>query len=244
VICIPSPAERKTTVCLVAYNRPIINDDPRRLPLLAVKTSTGKVAEKGVTYYLEREWKKGWSSWLGEAVKGFPSVIEHVTFTYFIDGVSRVTSHQLVRHRLASFTQESQRFTEIRILKVVNASTIEEAFANWSKVLGKGNWEDVEELCVLPIRDFWRNCAAAVLEYLTCRINGHKMEDCRYALPQAVRTSMLVTLNARELMHVIELRGDRKAQWEIRGVAQAMKELASRIIPELFEERVEREYQG
>ena len=69
------------------------------------------------------------------------------------------------------------------------------------------------------------------------------MEDCRYALPQAIRTSMLVTLNARELLHVVELRGDRKAQWEIRGVAYAMKELASRVVPELFEEGIEGEGQ-
>ncbi|UXD21354.1 thymidylate synthase [Ignicoccus pacificus DSM 13166] len=234
LICVPSPMEKKTTVCLIAYNKPLLDEDPRRLPLLAVKTSTGKVIEKGIWHYLTREWKEGWSGWLSQAPNSFPSVLEHITFTFFIDGISRVTSHQLVRHRLVSFTQESQRYTENRILKVVDAKDLEDAFAKWSAVLGRGEREVVEELCVLPVKDFWRSCAASVLEYLTCRINGKRMEDCRYALPQAVRTSIMMTLNARELLHVIELRADRRAQWEIRGVALALKDLARRIVPEIF----------
>ncbi len=220
----------------MAYNKPLVGEDPRRLPIVAVKTSTGKVLEKGLIHYLTSDWKEGWSEWLRNAKEGFPSVLEHVTFTFHIEGISRVTSHQLVRHRLVSFTQESQRYTENRILLAVDSDNLEEAFAKWSTILGSGELEAVEKVCVLPVKDFWRTCVASILEYLTCRFNGNKMEDCRYVLPQAMRTSILMTLNARELLHIIELRDHPKAQWEIRGVAKAMKELASRVVPELFSE--------
>jgi thymidylate synthase ThyX len=126
-------------------------------------------------------------------------------------------------------------------LKVVGAKDVEEAFAKWSAVLGTGDKETVEEMCVIPVKDFWRSCAASVLEYLTCRINGIEMENCRYALPQAVRTSLLMTLNARELLHIIKLRADRRAQWEIRGIALALRDLSERVVPELYEEGVERQ---
>lgn len=213
---------------------PLIGDrDPRRLPLLAVKVSVGKAVEKGALHYLTYEWKKGWSEWLRESIESFPSVLEHITMTFLIEGISRVTSHQLVRHRLASYTQESQRYSEARILRSVGAENLEEAFEKWSRVLGEANLKVVERTCVLPFEDSWRTCASSILEYITCRLNGYKMEDCRYVLPQAMRTSLLMTTNLREYLHVIKLRSDKRAQWEIRGIAIAMKELIETVVPDL-----------
>ncbi len=84
------------------------------LPLLAIKTSAGKAREKGVDYYL-KEYSKAkpgeLREWLVKAARGFPSVLEHVTLTFYIEGCSRVCTHQLVRHRIASYTMESQRYS-------------------------------------------------------------------------------------------------------------------------------------
>jgi len=267
--CVRSEEEPRTQVCLVAKSIPTLGDgDPRRLPILAIKVSTGGVLKHGgvdgVKYYLEREWKEGWTSWLKEATKGFPSVLEHVTFTFYVDGCSRVCSHQLVRHRLVSFTQESQRYTEERIVRAFEKT--------FSKRIEKGFWKllfNITSLYASDLSDFEKrlilkemeemglaakNCSVllenflkeifvippsledfgdAVLQsyarfvnaYARCRAEGKKMEDCRFLLPQATRTSLLATANLREWLHVIELRAHPKAQWEIRGVANAIKEL-------------------
>ncbi len=222
------------TVTLVATN----SIEPRRLPLLAVKVSTGKAFEKGIEYYLSEPWKESWSNWLKQAKTSFPSVLEHVVFTFYIDGCSRVCSHQLVRHRLVSFTQESQRYTEIRILKAVEAKDLNEAFIKWGHVLTTVDVETTKKLFVFPPNineeELARVYASAAVEYTMCRLNGKSMEDCRYVLPQAIRTSLLMTTNLRELLHIIELRTSPKAQWEIREVAQALKELVREYFEELF----------
>jgi thymidylate synthase (FAD) len=223
-------------ICLVAVHRPLIGDgDPRRLPVLAVKTSVGKASEKGIQHYLTAEWKEGWGSWLRQAKEAFPSVLEHAVFTFFIDGISRVASHQLVRHRLVSFTQESQRYTEVRILKALEAEALDDAIKNLQVI----SWKRAsEKLFVVPpevdkeklLRRVW----LSVGEYLDCRVSGSSMEDCRYLLPQAVRTSLLATANLREWMHIIRLRTDSRAQWEIREVAEKVKEVLKHTVPEVL----------
>ncbi len=223
------------TVTLVSTN----SVEPRRLPLLAVKVSTGKAYEKGIEYYLKVPWKESWSDWLRQAKTMFPSVLEHSVFTFYIDGCSRVCSHQLVRHRLVSFTQESQRYTEVRILKAVNARDLNEAFIKWGQVLTTIDVETTRRLFVFPPNineeELARVYASATVEYTMCRLNGKTMEDCRYVLPQAIRTSLLMTANLRELLHIIELRTSSKAQWEIREVANAFKRLIMEHFKELFQ---------
>lgn len=96
------------TVRLVTHNN--------ALPIVisAIKTSAGSVKEKGLDYYLNRYVKEKpdkAEEWIRDAVKKYPSVLEHWVFTFFIDGCSRACTHQLVRHRLASYTQESQRYS-------------------------------------------------------------------------------------------------------------------------------------
>lgn len=254
-------------VCLVAMNKPLIGDgNPKRLPILAVKVSTGKAVEKGIEHYLTAPWKEGWDEWIKQAKEAFPSVLEHIVLTFHIDGCSRVCSHQLVRHRLVSFTQESQRYTEARILKALKANNTEEALfltedlllafeKGWMERVSKKdsvkvqlptreikasevNWDEMptvddalsvcDELMVAPPKldkkFFCKNALRSVASYLLCRLNGYAMEDCRFLLPQAVRTSLLATANLREWFHVIELRAHPKAQWEIREVAEKIKE--------------------
>ena len=222
-------------VCLLAYSKPTIDNDPRRLPLYAVKVSTGKVIEKGDIYYLKAPWKEGWSNWLKLAKEGFPSVLEHITFTFFIDGLSRVASHQLVRHRLVSFTQESQRYTEARILQALGVKDVKEAVEVY-ETIGEEEAKDIAKgLFIIPSdlqtpMWFW----LAIGEYLNCRASGGTMEDCRYLLPQAIRTSLMATANLREWLHIIELRTSPKAQEEIRTITKAIKQHIKRIVPEVF----------
>lgn len=110
------------TVRLITHNN--------ALPVVisAIKTSAGSVKEKGLEYYLNKyvkEKPEKAEEWIREAVKKYPSVLEHWVFTFFIDGCSRACTHQLVRHRLASYTQESQRYSVSFALSSVPKDYIE-----------------------------------------------------------------------------------------------------------------------
>ncbi len=252
---------------MVAESKPLGGGEAKRLPVLAIKVSTGGVLKhggvKGIEYYLKEEWRKGWDDWLEQAKEGFPSVLEHAVFTFYIEGCSRVCSHQLVRHRLVSFTQESQRYTEERIRKAFRECFGSEPKEFWRAVrsvalLFAGDVTDFEknmlmkeldemgvsvEKCSEKVASFVRKVfvvppslkdmedrmvlsfVRALGDYAVCREKGGKMEDCRFLLPQAVRTSLLATANLREWLHVIEVRAHPKAQWEIRGIAECIKKL-------------------
>ncbi len=106
-------------VKLIAYSKPIIGNDPRHLSLLAFKVSTGKLHDKSIEYYLSEEYSDEKVRRIILAAVEFPSILEHIVFTFIIEDISRVCSHQLVRHRLASFTQESQRYSESYMRKAV-----------------------------------------------------------------------------------------------------------------------------
>jgi thymidylate synthase (FAD) len=198
-------------VTLVAHSSPR-GLDPRRLVLLAVKVSQGKVREKGVEHYLREYPEKDVHEWVLKATE-FPSVLEHIVFTFYIEGISRVASHQLVRHRIASYTQESQRYSRVGLDYVVPESVVRVGY-------------ETE----------FRNAVTRCYDlYLRMVEEGVPLEDARYVLPQAFTTSVLMTVNLRELVHIACLRLSEKAQWEIREVVRAMVEEASRVVPEVRE---------
>lgn len=146
---------------------------------------------------------------------GHQSVLEHASFTFGIDGVSRVTSHQLVRHRIASFSQQSQRYVshEERFAAVVppTISGRPEIMARFEKELAE-------------MHRLYAEMVAA----------GIPAEDARYILPNATETKIIVTMNARELLHFFELRCCERAQWEIREMAVEMLKLAKEAAPIIF----------
>jgi len=148
---------------------------------------------------------------------GHYSVLEHATFTFAIEGISRVTSHQLVRHRLASFSQQSQRYVKID----------KEGFPY---VIPKSIEKD-EKLAKIFIN------AVKELDGIYQLLLDHhiKAEDARYILPQAVTTKMIISANARELLHIFKLRCCNRAQWEIRKLAMNMLKEIKRIAPTIFE---------
>jgi len=217
-------------VILVAVSRPLAGDgDPRRLVELAVKTSSGKVKKHGWGHYLvvKRDDSK-LNEWLVEAAEKFPSVLEHVVFTFAVDGVSRVTSHQLVRHRIASYTQESQRYSLIddvdelfRVNEEVADRLVNNDVEGAAEILSKyfvipsiWDWKDMWSYLN------WLNGSLFLYAMLVRR--GVEKEDARYVLPQAIKTRLLVTVNLRELLHMGCVRLRKEAQWEIREVIEKM----------------------
>lgn len=146
---------------------------------------------------------------------GHASVIEHASFTFSIEGVSRAMTHQLVRHRVASYTQQSQRYVSYDTLeKYVTPKAIEE----------NAEAKQVYDEALLKISEAYRK----LLE------KGISKEDARFVLPNAARTNIMMTMNARELRHFFNLRCCARAQWEIREVATEMLRQAREAAPSLF----------
>lgn len=146
---------------------------------------------------------------------GHLSVFEHATFTFGVEGISRVTSHQLVRHRIASYSQQSQRYVDISGSEnFVIPKTIEK-----SKISNK-------------VKEFLGKASRLYEELLR---EGVPAEDARFILPQAITTNIVVTMNARELHHFFQLRLCRRAQWEIREMAARMLFEVLKVAPILFE---------
>lgn len=144
---------------------------------------------------------------------GHHSVIEHSSFTFSIEGVSRALTHQLVRHRVASYSQQSQRYVDIEEFDPVIPDSIKD---------DKGRLDAFQELMV-HIRETYVTLKSEV-----------PLEDARYVLPNATRTNIIVTMNARELWHFFSLRCCRRAQWEIREMADRMLESCKRVSPIIF----------
>ncbi|NIQ06822.1 MAG: FAD-dependent thymidylate synthase, partial [Candidatus Korarchaeota archaeon] len=146
---------------------------------------------------------------------GHVSVIEHASFSFSIEGVSRAMTHQLVRHRIASYTQQSQRYVayDTSDQYVVPPSLDDNPVAK--KIFDK---------TVTRISEAYR-------ELLDL---GIPREDARFILPNAARTNIIVTMNARELLHFFNLRCCIRAQWEIREVANEMLKQVKEVAPALF----------
>lgn len=146
---------------------------------------------------------------------GHFSALEHASYTFAIDGVSRAMTHQLVRHRLASYNQQSQRYVSY-----------------------------AEEPCFIVPPDiaedpemrarFDEANHAAFAAYRDMLDAGAEPEDARYLLPNAMETKIVVTMNMRELLHFFELRCCKRSQWEIRAAALHMLALVEPTAPYVF----------
>jgi len=146
--------------------------------------------------------------------KGHESVIEHACATFLITGVSRAESHQHVRHRIASYSQQSQRYIEEGEFSYVTPPAI------------ASNPE------ALKVYD--EAMAYLTYTYKTLRSFNIKKEDARFVLPNATETSFVTTINFRSLRNFIQLRSEKGAQWEIRHVANSMLSLVKPHAPNCF----------
>jgi len=139
---------------------------------------------------------------------GHHSVLEHTSFTFAISGISRACSHQLVRHRIASYSQQSQRYVKSSDDMVIPPSIREnELLCSEFKSLT----EEIQNL------------------YVRFTKEGIPKEDARYILPNAVTTNIVMSMNLRELMHTSALRLCTKAQWEIRELFTKIKERVGQV---------------
>ena len=145
---------------------------------------------------------------------GHASILEHVALTYGVEGISRAASHQLVRHRIASYSQQSQRYVSADF-----------GYVTPRTVAGSPSLR----------REYERHMAASSRLYGKLTGAGIPPEDARFVLPNATETKILITMNARELHHFFALRTCRRAQWEIREMALRMLEIARGEAPLLFE---------
>ena len=156
--------------------------------------------------------------------KGVPfdpeTLMDHVVYMFEIEDCSRVTTHQLVRHRTVSYDQESQRFsaaTREGVVTPPNIQSNEAAYKAYDEAL-KGVYSAYEKMVAA----------------------GVPKEDARYILPSAIKTKLVMTLNARSLMHLVWQRTALQAQWEIRELAMALHGLAKEATPELWTKIIER----
>lgn len=139
------------------------------------------------------------------------SVFENVVITYRIEGISRACSHQLVRHRLASFVQKSQRYTKLD-------TTNDDWYVEPESI--KNNSDSHIE--------FKHIMESAASQYQTMlNIFNIRPEDARYLLPEATKTDISMTVNVRQLFHILNLRLDKHAQWEIRELAEKLQDEAA-----------------
>ena len=144
---------------------------------------------------------------------GHTSVLEHAVFTFEVEGLSRAALAQLTRHRIASFDVQSQRYVQIGNVELVIPDTIKNS-----------NFIDEARACMEEVMHLYQDMVDA----------GIPCEDARYITPQAVPTVLVMTMNARELLHFFALRTCNRAQWEIRTMADAMLKECKKYAPEIF----------
>lgn len=151
----------------------------------------------------------------GSMASGHESVAEHACFTFLVTGISRVLLAQLTRHRLASFSVQSQRY-----MKVEPAYVVPETIAK-----------------DLVLRDLYHDRMNHTYEVYRVLLDaGVPEEDARYVLPQGFCCDLMVTMNARELRHFFALRSCNRAQWEIRDLSDLMYALVKQEAPTLFKD--------
>jgi thymidylate synthase (FAD) len=146
--------------------------------------------------------------------EGHESIVEHASATFEISGISRAASHQLVRHRVASYSQESQRYVD----------------------MSDPEWVVPPDIVADPdATEIWDEATNQVREaYRRLRERGIKKQDARFLLPNAAATRIVVTMNFRELLHVFRIRISPHAQWEIRAMCVQMLQSLLPHAPNVF----------
>ncbi len=185
--------------------------NPEKIPAMAAKLTHSKIKPEDLEKTSENELKNILDHVIG---LGHTSVIEHTSFNFAISGVSRSLTHQLVRHRMASYAQQSQRYVDFKEPNYVVPPTI---------AINKKMKKAYDETMSI----IWR-------QYNKLLDMGIPAEDSRFILPNAACTNIIVTMNARSLLNFFELRCCLHAQWEIRQLANKMLKEVKKIAPIIF----------
>lgn len=161
---------------------------------------------------------------------GHESPIEHISFTFAVEGVSRSLTHQLVRHRLASYSQQSQRYVKLSQFEYIIPPEVERC--EEAKMVFIKTMEQIQEA--------YDNIAGKLKEkYINDGMNAveaekKSIEDARYVFPNACETKIMITMNARSLINFFHHRCCNRAQWEIRALAGEMLKLVRSAAPIIF----------
>jgi thymidylate synthase (FAD) len=147
---------------------------------------------------------------------GHLSTTEHISFSFAVEGVSRALTHQIVRHRLASYNQQSQRYVKF----FGNYEYITPPAIKNNKKINKKY-----DILISDIHKFYEEMLSA----------GIEPEDSRYILPNASETKIIITMNGRELLHFFTVRCCNRAQWEIKELAIQMLKQVKTVSPVVFE---------
>jgi thymidylate synthase (FAD) len=148
--------------------------------------------------------------WVG---LGHETPLEHAVATFLVYDISRACSHQLVRHRLASYSQESQRYVKVDGEDIF---VFPPTLSQEQRIIMEWSFEE------------------ALQDYHSLIEMGAKPEDARFVLPNATKTRLIMTANFREWRHIISLRAHKSAQWEIREVAKAILNHLYEVAPNVF----------
>jgi len=185
--------------------------NPEKLPAMAAKLTHSKTKPEELDKSSDKELK----AILEHVVSlGHTSVIEHTCFTFAISDVSRSLTHQLVRHRIASYAQQSQRYVDFKEPNYVTPPKI-------------ASNKKMKQAYDKTMKNIWN-------EYNKLLDLGIPAEDSRFVLPNAACTNIIVTMNARSLMNFFELRCCLHAQWEIRQLANKMLQEVTKVAPTIF----------
>ncbi|WIV13126.1 FAD-dependent thymidylate synthase [Proteiniborus sp. MB09-C3] len=211
--------------------------DAEKLIAAAAKLCYSSVGVADIEEKLDDEKTQSFIEMLMEL--GHESPIEHVSFTFGVEGVSRVLTHQLVRHRIgASYSQQSQRYVKLQQFDYIIPPSIEaipEAKVMFIEAMEQDQKYYNELTDILFTKHYERLRQAGSSEN-KARKDAEKMaiEDARYVFPNACETKIVFTMNARALFNFFNKRCCNRAQWEIRELATEMLRLVKEVAPSLF----------
>lgn len=210
--------------------------DPERVAAAAAKLCYSAQGIDGLLEDLTLEKTEQFLRMLTEI--GHESPVEHVSFTFALEGVSRSLLAQITRHRIASYSVQSQRYVRLNDFEYVVPPEIErrpQAKAAFENAMAHAA-ESYEQLARLLMAEHVRTLTAQGVGEAQAKRTAEKMaiEDARFVLPNACQTRMVVTMNARSLMNFFRHRCCTRAQWEIRQVADEMLSLVKQVAPTLF----------
>jgi len=169
---------------------------------------------------------------------GHQSPIEHCSFSFAVEGVSRTLTHQLVRHRIASYSQRSQRYvTEGQFQYIVPPAINENEKARKLYIEAmENNQKTYDDIANILKSQYIEQYIKAGMSEKQANSSAEKsaIEDARYVLPNACETKIMITMNARSLMHFFNVRCCTRAQWEIREMAELMLNEVKTVAPNIF----------
>ena len=207
--------EKHLQVTLLAHT-----PDPEKTCALAARTCYSAAEYEELRALVD---EKDQANYLRRIVaSGHLSVLEHASFTFFVSGVSRALLAQITRHRIASFSVQSQRYVSLAegfgyIIPPRIKALGPEAVSRFERQMAKMQEWYTE----------WQGMLGGAGE--------GSNEDARFVLPNACETHITLTMNARELLHFFSLRCCNRAQWEIRALAREMLRLCKQVAPVIFE---------